>query len=372
MKSINTTAEEILKPLKMVEGIVEKRQTLPILSNLLIQQNDTAVKFSSTDLDIQISTSTNLGAPGAGEIEYTVAAGKLASIIGALNAKDPVSLEFEKDTLTVSSGRRVYKLKTLPAADYPILKTNPWHTDLTVEARALRYLLTMTSFAMANQDVRYFLNGVLLVVDHRAVRAVATDTHRLACCDLALEEDSGKNIEAILPRKTVRELIRILPEDETPVKLHFSDTQVCFEFDDVLFMSKLVEGKFPDYRRVIPSKDSNPHLITLNREELIGSLRRVNIMTSEKFNGVRWILNNNELKIQSVNNDVEGADETLNIEWTHDVLDMGFNITYLVEVLTNLKNKDVNFSFASASGSVLITMPNDEDRFRYVVMPMRL
>ena len=235
----------------------------------------------------------------------------------------------------------------------------------------IRDRLTMTAFAMASQDVRYYLNGVLFVVEGKKLRTVATDTHRLACCEVDVD-DENTPMQAILPRKTVRELIRLLPEDDTPVRIQFTDLQVCFSFGNITFMSKLIEGRFPDYKRVLPSQDTNPNALELEREAIANALRRVGIMTNEKFHGIRWILNGEGLQIQSVNNDHEEALEHFDVPWTHDELDMGFNITYLLEVLGILKNKTVRFNFSTASGSVLITMPESQDRFRYVVMPMRI
>ena len=229
----------------------------------------------------------------------------------------------------------------------------------------------MTAFAMASQDVRYYLNGVLFVVEGKKLRTVATDTPRLACCEVDVD-DENTPMQAIIPRKTVRELIRLLPEDDTPVRVQFTDLQVCFSFGNITFMSKLIEGRFPDYKRVLPSQDTNPNALELEREAISNALRRVGIMTNEKFHGIRWILNGEGLQIQSTNSDHEEALERFDVPWTHDELDMGFNITYLLEVLGILKNKTVRFNFSTASGSVLITMPESQERFRYVVMPMRI
>lgn len=371
MKYIQSICEDLLKPVKIVEGIVEKRQTLPILSNVLIEQDNETVKFSTTDLDIQISTQAPVGLAGK-QSRFTVNAGKLSSILGALGNKSTVEFDIEDGHLIIRSASSQYTLQTLPADDYPVLKEGQWESSLTLPARTLRYLLTMTAFAMASQDVRYYLNGVLFVIEDRTVRTVATDTHRLACCNIDLDETAENPIQAIIPRKTVRELIRLLPDDDTPVQVRFTDTQVCFTYDNVTFMSKLVEGKFPDYKRVLPNEDSNPHQVMIDREGLANALRRASIMTNEKFHGVRWLLANNQLEIQSTNAEHEDALERMDIAWTYEELDMGFNITYLLEVLNLLKNKEVSFNFSSASGSVLITMPENEERFNYVVMPMRI
>ncbi len=371
MKYIQSICEDLLKPVKIVEGIVEKRQTLPILSNVLIEQDNENVKFSTTDLDIQICTEAPVGQPGK-QCRFTVNANKLSSILGALGSKSSVELSLDENHLVIRSASSQYTLQTLPADDYPVLKEGQWESSLELPARTLRYLLSMTAFAMASQDVRYYLNGVLFVIEERTVRTVATDTHRLACCNIELDTTAEHPIQAIIPRKTVRELIRLLPDDDTSVMVRFTDTQVCFTYNNVTFMSKLVEGKFPDYKRVLPTEDSNPHQVNINREALADALRRASIMTNEKFHGVRWLLANNQLEIQSTNAEHEDALEHMDIAWTYEELDMGFNITYLMEVLNLLKNKEVSFNFSSASGSVLITMPEAQERFSYVVMPMRI
>ncbi len=371
MKTIRSNCEELSKPVKIVEGIVEKRQTLPILGNILVEQKGVNVKFSTTDLDIQICTEAAVGVADT-EAKFTVNAATITGILSALNGKDIAEIDIDGNKLTLSCQRATYNLQTMPANEYPVIREARWETTLELPANKLRYLLSMTSFAMANQDVRFYLNGLLFVVDKNLIRTVATDTHRLACCDLHIEHDLAEPMQVIIPRKTVRELIRLLPDDDTTVRLEFNDTQIRASFDSVSFMSKLIEGKFPDYNRVLPSPESNPKSIVLNRELLQSALREVGVMTSDKFHGVRWVLRKNELLIQSVNNEHENALNSLPIQWDYEEMEMGFNITYLADVLSILKNNEVKFSFSSSAGSVLITMPDSPDRFRYVVMPMRI
>ena len=367
---IHSSCEQVLKPVKTVEGIVEKNQSLPILGNIRVEQDGVNVKFSATDLDIQIQTEAPVGVEDKKSL-FTVSAAKFSSILNSLSASDSISVDLDGSKLAVSSSSGSFSLQTLPAEQYPVIKESEWEQELEVEAKVLRYLFAMTAFAQASQDVRYYLNGVLLVSEGKTLRTVATDTHRLACCEITLEKDTPA-VQVIIPRKTVRELIRLLPEDDTPVKVQFSDTQVCFTYGSVRFLSKLIEGKFPDYKRVLPTEENNPKAITLEREKLIASLRRVGIMTNEKFHGVRWILGKNELQMQSTNSEHEEAIERLPIEWNYDEMDMGFNITYLLDVLSILKSKEVCFHFAEANNSVLVTMPDNKERFRYVVMPMRI
>lgn len=263
-------------------------------------------------------------------------------------------------------------MQTLPAQDFPVLKIMPWTTTFTLPAKTLHYLLTMTAFAMAPKDIRYFLMGVLFVVEGAKLIAVATDTHRLAYCEAEIDGlNQETKIEAIVPRKTVRELLRILPEDDTPVTVNVGDTQIGFNFAGIEFVSKLIEGKFPDYQRVMPTLDTNPQCVSINREELLLALRRVQILTNERFHGIRWLFTKGSLTVQGSNAEQEEASQKLAVNWEWDDLDIGFNLLYMIELLNNLKNSEVNFHFAATPKSVLVTMP-ESSSFRYLIMPMRI
>jgi len=272
--------------------------------------------------------------------------------------------------LTTSGGH--FSMQTLPAQDFPVLKIMPWTTTFTLPAKTLHYLLTMTAFAMAPKDIRYFLMGVLFVVEGAKLIAVATDTHRLAYCEAEIDGlNQETKIEAIVPRKTVRELLRILPEDDTPVTVNVGDTQIGFNFAGIEFVSKLIEGKFPDYQRVMPTLDTNPQCVSINREELLLALRRVQILTNERFHGIRWLFTKGSLTVQGSNAEQEEASQKLAVNWEWDDLDIGFNLLYMIELLNNLKNSEVNFHFAATPKSVLVTMP-ESSSFRYLIMPMRI
>jgi DNA polymerase-3 subunit beta len=227
----------------------------------------------------------------------------------------------------------------------------------------------MVHFAMAQQDIRYYLNGMLLVVDGATVRAVATDGHRLALCEVTKDGGAGGKIEAIIPRKTVLELSRLLPDSDAPVRVQMATNQIKVSFEDIELVSKLVEGKFPDYQRVLPA--SNTKVFALGREDLMHALQRAAILTTDKFKGVRMLLAAGTLKIMSTNADQEDAQDELEIDYAGDGLDIGFNVNYLLDVLSNLKNEQVRFALGDALGSALITMP-DSEKFKYVVMPMRI
>jgi DNA polymerase-3 subunit beta len=366
MQLVKASRDALLKPLQVVSGIVERRQTLPILANILIRKDGERVSFTATDLEIQIQTSADIGA-GKDAAATTVAARKLVDILRALPEAD-VALALTNKKLTITSGKSRFNLQTLAAEEFPTVAQAEFTADFALPASTLKYLLSMVHFAMAQQDIRYYLNGMLLVVDGTTVRAVATDGHRLALCEVT-KDDASSKIEAIIPRKTVLELSRLLPDSDEPVRVQMAANQVKFGFGDIELVSKLVEGKFPDYQRVLPA--ANTKVFAIGREDLMHALQRAAILTTDKFKGVRMVLATGGLKITSTNADQEDAQEELEIDYTGDGLDIGFNVSYLLDVLANLKNEQIRFSLGDSLGSALITMP-DSERFKYVVMPMRI
>ena len=368
MQLVKAGRDALLKPLQVVSGIVERRQTLPILANVLIRKDGEQVSFTATDLEIQIQTQASIGV-GADSAATTVSARKLTDILRALPEAD-VALTLTGKKLTVSSGRSRFNLQTMPAEEYPAIAAAEYSADFRLPAAKLKHLLAMVHYAMATQDIRYYLNGMLLVVDGATVRAVATDGHRLAMCEVGNDSPAGGRIEAIIPRKTIHELARLLPESaDEPVRVQMAASQVRFSFGGIDVISKLVEGKFPDYTKVIPA--GNTRRFTVGRELLAAALQRAAILTTDKFKGVRMVVAPGSLKINSTNSDQEDAQEELEIEFSGDALDIGFNVTYLLDVLANLRCDQVAFSLGDALGSALITVP-DSEQFKYVVMPMRI
>jgi DNA polymerase-3 subunit beta len=366
MQLVKAPRDALLKPLQVVSGIVERRQTLPILANILVRKDGDRVSFTATDLEIQIQTNAEIGA-GKDAGATTVAARKLVDILRALPEVDVV-LSLAGKKLTIQSGKSRFNLQTLAAEEYPTVAQAEFSADFTLPAATLKYLLSMVHFSMAAQDIRYYLNGMLLVVDGSTVRAVATDGHRLALCEVSKDGATGK-IEAIIPRKTILELMRLLPDTEDAVRVQMAANQVKFSFGPIELISKLVEGKFPDYQRVVPA--NNTKSFAIGREDLMHSLQRAAILTTDKFKGVRMVLATGVLKITSTNADQEEAQEELEIDYTGEGLDIGFNVTYLLDVLANLKSEQIKFSLGDALGSALITMI-DSEKFKYVVMPMRI
>ena len=367
MQLVKTERDTLLRPLQTVSGIVERRHTLPILANLLITKNAGEVSFLSTDLELQIRTHAEFGI-GGDTVATTVAARKLVDILRAMPDGE-VSLTLSDKRLTVQSGKSRFALQTLAADEFPtVAQAKDYGASLSIPQKTFRQLLGMVHFAMAQQDIRYYLNGMLLVVDGNHVMAVATDGHRLAYSAIKVIESFARQ-EVIIPRKTILELQRLLEDIDDPLKIDIASTQVKFQFGQVELVSKLVEGKFPDFQRVIPKGYKNH--FTIGRDEFQRALQRAAILTSDKFKGVRFMIAPGQLKIVSTNADQEEAQEELEIAYDGDTIDVGFNVTYLLDVLANLKIDFLQVSLGDANSSALITIA-DDDEFKYVVMPMRI
>ena len=367
---IQTEKDALLKPLQTITGIVERRHTLPILSNVLIERKNKKILCVATDLEIQITTTTeNNSSTKEQPCSVTVGAKKLQDILRALPDKTKITLEIEENKLLVKGGKSRFNLQTLPTEDFPKLPENTEVQDkITIKQGELKKLLLLVQYAMAQQDIRYYLNGLLLVKEENNLKAVATDGHRLGFAFLPLETKQEKK-EIILPRKAVIELTKQLNESEDPVTIELLKNQIRFTFSNVVLVSKLVDGKFPDYNRVIPS--GHEKQIEVNRILLLQTLQRASILSNEKFRGVRLILTTGNLRIVCSNNKQEEAQEELEVNYKGEALDIGFNISYLLDVLNNLTCETVQCSFGDANSSALITIPNN-DNFKYVVMPMRI
>ncbi len=369
MLTIKAKNSTLLGPLQFVTGIVERRHTLPILSNVLVEVTEHAVNFLATDLEVQIKATAKLGSahkPGS----LTVGAKKLQDILRALPPDADATLDTKESRLVVKAGKSRFQLQTLAAADFPkIAEAKDAATEITLPQREFKKVLGLVQFAMAVQDIRYYLNGVLLSTDGNTLRVVATDGHRLSMAQYTLPEPVSK-IDAILPRKTVLELIKLLDESDDPIHLAMHQNQVKFAFAGIEIVSKIVEGKFPDYTKVIPTGYSNH--VSLNRVEFLSALQRASILSNDKIRGVRLVFTKDSLSIICSNNDQEEAEETLPLIYDRDALDVAFNIAYLLDVLGHLSTETIKLSLGEANmSSALVTLPGSEE-FRYVVMPMRI
>jgi len=359
--------DALLKPLQAVSGIVERRHTLPILANVLLEQRNGKLHVTATDLEMQITAIADL--EGKDGQATTVGARKLQDLLRALPDDAQINLDATGSKMTVRAGRSRFNLQTLAATDYPRISVGQEQLQsLTLAQRDFRSLLRLAEFAMAQQDIRYYLNGMLLVVDSGSLQAVATDGHRLSWASLAISGDFTR-AEVILPRKTVLELAKLLEDSDTPVTIDILANQARFRFANVELVSKVVDGKFPDYNRVIPT--GHGKRIELDRVTLLSALQRAAILSNEKFRGVRLVLADGQLRIICTNSEQEEAEEELPVEYAGETLDIGFNITYLLDVLSNIGTDTVHIAFGDSNSSALVTLPGRDD-YKYVVMPMRI
>jgi DNA polymerase-3 subunit beta len=373
---LKTTQSQLLSALQSVSGIVERRHTLPVLANVLLRKNGGTLQLTTSDLEIQIRTSAELGGD-SGNFSTTVGARKLIDILRTMPADQTVSLESQQSKLILKGGKSKFTLQTLPAEDFPLVQEAPnFGPAFKVPQKTLKNLLDQVAFAMAVHDIRYYLNGILFVAEGRQLSLVATDGHRLAFSSATLDIEVPKQ-EVILPRKTVLELQRLLSDASVPegqeapvIEMQFAANQAKFSFGDMEFVTKLVEGKFPDYNRVIPKNHSNS--VTLGRAPLLASLQRTAILTSEKFKGVRLNFDPGTLRVASSNAEQEEAVDELDIDYGGDSIEIGFNVTYLIDALANMSQQEmIKIELQDANSSALVTVPDDAN-FKYVVMPMRI
>jgi len=367
MNTIKINREALLEPLYAVSGIIERRHTLPILSNVLLERKGAEITIVATDIEIQISALAVCENPGEAK-SITVGARKLLDILRALPEETEVTLTLQEKKLQVKAAKSRFNLQTLPADDFPKLSlADGASTKMALPQKVLRQLFLSVQYAMAQQDIRYYLNGLLFVSANDKITAVATDGHRLALASAAHKTEGTQ--EVILPRKTILELSKLMSDSDDPVEVELSPTQARFSFGGIVLISKLVDGKFPDYTRVIPT--SHDKKLLLNRIVLLQALQRAAILTNEKFKGVRWVLADGSLKIICSNNEQEEAQEELDVAYKGEALDIGFNVNYLQDVLNHLDCSEVECALGDANSSALITVPGNDD-FKYVVMPMRI
>ncbi|MCE1249739.1 MAG: DNA polymerase III subunit beta [Comamonadaceae bacterium] len=365
---LKATQDKVLAVLQAVSGIVERRHTMPILANVLIKKTGNALQLTTSDLEIQIRTTAELGGD-VGDFSTTVGARKLIDILKTMPSDQTVSLESSQSKLILKGGKSRFTLQSLAAEDFPLVQESPaFGPAFSVPQKTLKRLLGQVSFAMAIQDIRFYLNGILFVAEGKTLSLVATDGHRLAFASAELDAEVPKQ-EVILPRKTVLELQRLLSDADGAIEMQFANNQAKFSFGGMEFVTKLVEGKFPDYNRVIPRNHHNT--ITLGRAPLLACLQRTAIMTSDKFKGVRLNIEPGSLRVASTNAEQEEAQDELDIDYGGESIEIGFNVTYLIDVLANMGQDMVQLALQDGNSSVLFTIP-EQQSFKYVVMPMRI
>lgn len=372
MLIIKTNKETLLRPVQIVSGVIEQRNTLPILSNILIHNDAKNIYFLGTDIGIQIKTSTINNQLKDKECSFTVAGKKFFDILRALPSDSEIALSIQESHLKIKAGKSIFNLQTLPAKDFPKFPedTEP-QTKITIQQQQFKNLLRVVYLAIAQHDLRYYLNGLLLRVEDDRLIAIATDTHRLGYNSINLEQSNEKT-EILIPRKTILELNKLLHDNEDPITIEFFKNRIRFTFSDIILSSKIIDGNCPDYSRAIPT--DHKKIFEINRLNFLHALQRVSILANinDNFREVRLILSNGILQIICKNIEQEDALEELPIQYDYEEnIDINFNISYLLDLLNNVNCETIQCAFKDSNKSVLITIPGNEE-FKYVVMPMRI
>ena len=357
----------LLPILQVVIGVVERRQPLPILGNILLAASADKIQITASDMEVELITTTAIKADGKGEI--TLPARKLLDICRALPDAAEIKVKVSGDKAQILSGKSRFTLSTLPPHEYPIIDMHDASAEFSISQEALKDLLEKTAFSMAQQDVRYYLNGLLLELSSNGIRAVATDGHRLALREIDISMNIKEKLQIIVPRKGVMELIKHLEQKSDEVKVKISNNHIRVMFADHVFTSKLIDGKFPDYDRVVPEISENA--VIADRETLRQSLTRASILSNEKYRGVRILLEKNKLRALAHNPEQEEAEEEVEVEYDGQDMEIGFNVSYLLDALAIIKTPKVRITVKDPNSSCLL-LPSDDNRCKYVVMPMRL
>lgn len=359
--------ETLLKPLQQVIGVVERRQTLPVLGNLLMVASDNGLMITATDLEVEIQSRVDVDIDEPGEI--TLPARKLVDICKALPENVSIQIAIKDQKAQIRSGKSRFTLATLPAADFPLVESIKGDCSFAIAQNQLKELIERTQFSMAQQDVRYYLNGLMLEIARGRIRAVATDGHRLALCDMPVDIKIQETRQVIVPRKGIQELMRLLESSDTLVQVDVGSNHIGVSNADIRFTSKLVDGRFPDYDRVVPK--GGDKLVLADRELLRQALSRTSILSNEKYRGIRLNLEENIIKIQAHNPEQEEADEEFEVDYKGADLEIGFNVTYLLDVLSSVRSDNIEITLSDSNSSCLMCEPGTQ-QYRYVVMPMRL
>lgn len=367
--NINIKKETLENPLSQIIGVVEKRQTLPILGNVYLELNQSTLTLVGSDLETEITTRVDEVSGSDGKT--TVSARKLYDICRSLPKESQLSLVVEQDNkMVVKAGKSRFTLQTLSADDYPRLEETQWKHEFSLTQKQLNSLLTRTSFSMAQQDVRYFLNGLLLEIHNDHILSVATDGHRLAKTQIMVDPLGIDLVQSIVPRKAVLEIGKFVDANsDAPVTVKLNASHISIQSGNFLFISKLIDGRFPDYEKVIPA-NLDKHIV-INRENLINILSRAAILSNEKFRGVSLSVDNNLLQVRSHNPDQEHAKDEMEVSYTDEPIEIGFNVNYLVEALKACESEEIDLGLLDPNTSCTFHAA-DSDETLYLIMPMRL
>ncbi|MDG2107146.1 MAG: DNA polymerase III subunit beta [Woeseiaceae bacterium] len=361
-----TAREALLKPLQAVIGVVERRQTMPILSNILIVVKDGQLVITATDLEVELVAQAKVKADLDGQT--TVSGRKLLDICKALPEGADINIKLNDEKLSVKGGRSKFNLVTLPATEFPVIEDIKARQNISVSQASLGRLMEKTHFSMAQQDVRYYLNGMLLETGGSYLRAVATDGHRLALCQAEISSDKLDEQQVIIPRKGVLELQRLMTGDGE-LNIELGQNHIRIQLGEIRFTSKLIDGRFPEYDRVIPKESSNK--LKADRGEFKSALQRTAILSNEKYRGIRLVIRDSGVFLQAHNSEQEEAEEELAVEYNGEDIEIGFNVNYLLDALSAIEGDDVVLSIQDGNSSCLMRQPGSED-CTFVVMPMRL
>ena len=362
------TKEEVVKSINLTLGVVEKRQTLPILSNVLFEVDESSLKLTATDLESEISTTSTISNFKSGG-KITAPARKLSDLCRLMPDLAEIHFYLDGDNLKIETESGKYNLSTLPSEDFPVFETEDAQSQINISSQNLKNLITKTSFAMGNQDWRHYLNGLYMMIDDKVITTVATDAHRLAMATSSLNEASSESTSGIVPRKSINEIGKLVGDESENVVIQLGQTSIAANVSGTTFVSKLIEGKFPDYEQVIPSGESS--LLVVDRKNFSESLSRVSVLSSEKYKGVRIITKKDSLNISANNPEKEQGEENLSCEYQGEEIDIAFNVNYLQEILSTIDSEKIEINFFGSEKSCLITDPNSEN-LKYVVMPLLL
>jgi DNA polymerase-3 subunit beta len=363
---LSAARDVLLKPLQAVIGVVERRQTMPILSNVLLVARNGELSVTATDLEVELVARADVNVEAGGEI--TVSGRKLLDICKALPDGAEIHLAVSGEKMSVRSGRSKFSLTTLPAAEFPTVEDIKAGQTITVSQQVLHTLIEKTHFSMAQQDVRYYLNGMLLETRGKHIKAVATDGHRLALCQAELSGAKLKEQQVIVPRKGVLELQRLLSGDGD-VAIELGENHVRVALGGIRFTAKLIDGRFPEYERVIPKASSNE--LRADKELFRSALQRTAILSNEKYRGIRLIIRDSGVVLQAHNPEQEEAEEEVEVSYSGDDIEIGFNVNYLLDAMGAVEGDEVTLSVVDSNSSCLVREPGNDDR-KFVVMPMRL
>ena len=359
--------EALLKPIQLTAGVVEKKQTLPILSNILLNVDQQGLSVTATDLEVEMNVQTKIDQGETGKI--TIPAKKFSDICRTLSDNSVIDFTLDNDRAILKSGRSRFILTTLPADEFPNVDAISDAISFEVPQKKLKTLIDQTQFAMAQQDVRFYLNGLLFDVSDEILRTVATDGHRLALCELAAELNIKDNQQVIIPRKGVLELNRLLNDSEDPARVQIGSNHIRVETDEISFTSKLIDGRFPDYQRVVPQ--GGDKILLCDRTELHQAITRASILSNERYRSIRLVLSSGTIRVLANNPEHEEAEEEVSVDYNGSQLEIGFNANYLIDAINAVKDQEVKITFSDANSCCLIENQSNDD-CKYVVMPMRI